>query len=105
MLRYAAHDLAQRGRRLVESPACGRITFAPAINPARDIEENGLRASPPAPDPAEQRRDVEQAKPNATEHKERDPHILPEKRQAKIMELPMRDIEEERRVAVNANPR
>src|SRR5436190_13731203 len=89
----------------MEFSARGRVPLAEAVDAARDVEEDGLRAGPPTPDAAEQRGDVEKAKAETAQDEECDPNILPEKRKAEVVELTMCDIEEERGVAVDPNPR
>ena len=86
------------------SPGRG-VALAQAVDAARDVEEDGLRAGPAAPHAAEQRGEVEKAEADSAQDEEGDPHILAEKGGAEVVELPVRDIEEKRGMAIDANPR
>src|SRR3954471_13758294 len=81
-----------------------RIPLAPAFDATREVEEDRLRTGPAAPDTAEQCGDVEKAEAETAHDEEGDPDILAEKRQAEVVELAIGDIEEEGRIAIDANP-
>ena len=83
----------------------GGVALAEAVDAACDVEEDRLRTGPAAPHAAEQCGDAEKAEAEAAQDEECDPHILSEKGEAEVVKLAMREIEEERGVAIDLNPR
>src|SRR5687767_2854084 len=73
----------------VEASAGGRVSFKPPFDAAGDIQEDGLRTSPPAPDAANQGGDVKETEAKASEQKEAQPHVLHQEGEAEEVELPL----------------
>ena len=102
----APGDFLQIVRSRRELAAGGRITIDPALDaPIHMIQEHRVRAGPAAPDPPEDGGDHEEQEAEATDCKKQDPQILRHQGQAECMEAPHFHIEENRRLAIDRDPR
>ncbi len=90
----------------VQGAAGGGVPLDPSFNLSeQDIEENGLRASPTAPNSPEQRGDDDEGETETGHQKERQPKILRGEGPPEKMKSEVQDIDEHGGVSTDRNPR
>src|SRR5690606_30728112 len=93
VLADATNNLARRPRSLAQPAAGGRIAVNPAFDPPVNVvEEDCMRAGPPAPDTAEQRGDEKEYEPETADDEEEQPEVLRDKSDAEKVEAPLGDV-------------
>lgn len=82
------------------------VAFDPAFDaPENVFEEDGLGASPSAPDPSEEGGDKKEEKSEPGDEEKEEPCILGSECEAEQVETAVDDIEENGGVAIDVNPR
>ena len=106
VLQNTLGDLRRRpGSRIQPAPRrC--IAIDQPLDPAVDVlQEDRVRAGPPAPHTSKQRRHIEQRETDPRDEEKAHPQVLHRQRQAHEMETTVQHIEKHRRKAVHRNPR
>ena len=89
----------------VAAPPGGRRSLDPALDAAEHaLQEHGLRTGVAAPDAAEQRGRGDEQEPGAGQQEEQEPGVLRVEGGAEQVEPPVLEVEEDRRVAADADP-
>ncbi len=103
----AAEDLLRVGPRgCVELAPGGGISFEPAFNAAEnEVEEDGLRASPAAPDAAQQGGDEEDEHAQPGDGEEKIPDVAEVEGEAEEVKAARGDVEEDCGMPANLDPR
>ena len=104
LLQAAPDGLHPRPWGIIQTPPGRGVSLDQPLEAAGHVQEDGLRTSPPAPHPAEHRREIEEAEPRTRYEKETEPKVLRHQGQPKEMEVAIGDVQEHRRVVVDRYP-
>ena len=93
-------------REAVQPDALEVVAFNPAIHPAEEVfHVDRLWAGPAAPDSAKHRRHGVDGETKTGDGEKQQPEVIEPERGTEEMKMPLLDIQEDRRVAVDVDPR